>query len=265
MNRPTTVPTTTPQNTPVAFVVRKYRPGGEELGCLGASALSADPNLLPWAHSLLVAEPTSNRVLIGHRGAVWLDLVARGRSCHGSTPELGVNAVHLLVDALANVRRWHEDNPSVHDALGPRTLSTGTISGGVQRNVVPDSARAEIDFRAGELDDWRTLGDNLAGVVGDSVDVVPNVSVGPVYSDSEAGFVRVASAIAGERGIEAPEPPVAQFITDACVLTPSLGDVPTVIWGPGSADLAHVVDEWCSVDEITQATAMYGELLDRYA
>lgn len=239
--------------------------GGEELGCLGAAALCAEHGLLPKAHALLISEPTSNLPLVGHRGAVWVDLVASGRSCHGSTPELGVNAVHLLTDALVRVRRWHEENPSVHDVLGPRTLSTGTISGGVQRNVVPDHARAELDFRAGVPDDWRTLADNLAGVVGDDMQVAPNVSVGPVYTEPDEAFVRAATAIAASRDLEAPEPPVARFITDASVLTPALGDVPTLIWGPGSADLAHVVDEWCAVDEIVQAAEMFDALLDGYA
>jgi succinyl-diaminopimelate desuccinylase len=45
------------------------------------------------------------------------------------------------------------------------------------------------------------------------------------------------------------------------VLTPALGQVPTLICGPGSPDQAHVVDEWCEVDEIVTASALYLDLL----
>ncbi|WP_367648449.1 hypothetical protein [Burkholderia lata] len=47
--------------------------GGEETGCEGARAIvdtRADP-LRPLG-ALIVGEPTSNRALIGHKGALWL-------------------------------------------------------------------------------------------------------------------------------------------------------------------------------------------------
>lgn len=253
------------QNSADAPPVSVLLTGGEELGCLGATELANGPGTLPATNALVIAEPTANYPLHGHRGAVWVDLVASGQSCHGSTPELGVNAIHLLTDALDRVRRWHVENPSMHEVLGARTLSTGTIAGGVQRNVVPDRARAELDFRAGGRDDWEGLADQLRLLVGDGTDVVANVSVPPVYTEPSEALVGTTRAIAGRYVDGVPDPPVARFITDASVLTPALGGVPTVIWGPGSADQAHVVDEWCATDEIVDAVEMYGELLEDYA
>jgi succinyl-diaminopimelate desuccinylase len=58
---------------------------------------------------------------------------------------------------------------------------------------------------------------------------------------------------------------VARFFTDASVLTPALGGVPTLICGPGSPDQAHVVDEWCDTAEIMTASAIYLGVLQRLA
>lgn len=65
-----------------------------------------------------------------------------------------------------------------------------------------------------------------------------------------------------------PAPP-ARFFTDASALvgllagqsagTPAV--VPTVILGPGEPDQCHVVDEFCRVDRVEQATEVYRELL----
>ena len=45
---------------------------GEETGCEGAAHLARTPGALGRASALLVAEPTDNRPVIGHKGALWL-------------------------------------------------------------------------------------------------------------------------------------------------------------------------------------------------
>ena len=50
---------------PVSLVLT----AGEETGCLGAAHLAAI-GALPQASGIVVAEPTGNRVGIGHRGAL---------------------------------------------------------------------------------------------------------------------------------------------------------------------------------------------------
>src|SRR5690606_12102087 len=66
---------------------------GEETGCRGARHLIRSGHHLERVGALLVAEPTNNRVLLGHKGALWLRLALRGKSAHGSMPEQGENAL----------------------------------------------------------------------------------------------------------------------------------------------------------------------------
>ena len=95
---------------------------------------------------LVVAEPTSNEVFVGHKGALWLELSAKGIAAHGSMPEKGVSAIYHLVDAIVKLRDFEFDCPT-HEFLGAPTLNVGTITGGTKINVVPDSAVAQVDIR----------------------------------------------------------------------------------------------------------------------
>lgn len=233
---------------PVAIVLT----GQEEVGSLGAAALAARAGALPPARVLLVAEPTANRPVLGHRGVVWMDVVARGRSCHASTPHLGENAVEKLMDALAGIRAWAASNPRRHDVLGDRTVSIGRIGGGVLRNVVPDAARAELDVRTPEPDDAAELPRVLQELVGGLATVETALSLPPVLTPPDDPWVGLARQAAVGLA-EADGPDVARFFTDASVLTPALDGVPTVVCGPGSPDQAHVVGESCPVEQIIAA------------
>jgi succinyl-diaminopimelate desuccinylase len=246
-----------PGAVPIALVLTAQ----EEVGSLGAAALTRDRGLLPASRFLLIAEPTSNQPVLGHRGALWLDLVSAGRSCHGSTPQLGENAIEKLVDAVSRVRVWAEETAATHEVLGRRTLNVGRIRGGTLRNIVPDSAVAELDFRTPLEEDARALPGQLDELVGELASVQRVLSLPPVYTPPEDAWVQLVGQVARPHVDLSEGPRVARFFTDASVLTAALGDVPTVICGPGSPDQAHVVDEWCEVDQVETATTIYAELL----
>lgn len=247
-----------PENAlPISLVLTAQ----EEVGSLGASALTRQPELLPDSRFLLIAEPTSNVPVVGHRGAVWIDLVTHGRSCHGSTPHLGENAIDKLVRALHLVRQWEAQNPASHGVLGARTLNIGRVEGGALRNIVPDHANAQLDFRTPLEQDARALAGSLGDLLRDIADVNPVLSLPPVLTDPGDEWMQLTRATVSKHVPIGNEAPVARFFTDASVLTAALGGVPTVICGPGSPDQAHVVDEWCELSEVTMASWIYLDLL----
>ncbi|MGE3615558.1 MAG: M20/M25/M40 family metallo-hydrolase [Gemmatimonadales bacterium] len=114
---------------------------GEETGGEGAQAANA---LEPKGRFLINGEPTENRLSIGQKGAVTLELRARGKAAHSAYPEEGHSAIDALLDAIARVRTI--DLPS-DPVLGDTTLNVGLISGGVASNVIPPDARATLMYR----------------------------------------------------------------------------------------------------------------------
>lgn len=114
---------------------------GEENGSDGALAAAA---LEPKGRFLINGEPTENRLSIGQKGSLRIDLDAEGRAAHSAYPEEGFSAVTALLDTLERIRGL----PLPSDPLlGPSTLNIGTIHGGVAPNVIAPSAKAQVHFR----------------------------------------------------------------------------------------------------------------------
>src|ERR1700733_3150055 len=122
-------------NLALLFVV------GEERNSAGALAAAKSPR---GSKFLINGEPTENKLALGSKGALRLEVVASGRMAHSAYPELGESAIEKLLDALHVVRRVRLP---VDKVLGASTLNIGTISGGRAPNVIPDHAQAEIFIR----------------------------------------------------------------------------------------------------------------------
>src|SRR5258708_17605563 len=110
----------------------------EEGGCIGSEHL-ARTQLLGRAGAMIVGEPTSNYPYVGHKGSLKFHARFRGVSAHGSTPELGVNAIYKAVRAVSKLEAFDFGQPA-HPVIGKPTMNVGTFEGGNTVNAVPDAA-----------------------------------------------------------------------------------------------------------------------------
>jgi acetylornithine deacetylase len=117
---------------------------GEENGSDGALAAA---HLGPRGRFLINGEPTENRLSIGQKGSLRVDLQATGRAAHSAYPDEGVSAIAALLDTIERIRRM----PLPSDPLlGQSTLNLGLIGGGVAPNVIPPAASAQLLVRTVE-------------------------------------------------------------------------------------------------------------------
>jgi len=93
---------------------------------------------------LIDGEPTDNHLAEGHKGVLWIRLLASGVTAHSAYPELGESATGKLVECLYDLSRYTFPADPV---LGPSLLNIGKLSGGVAPNVLADTAQAEILIR----------------------------------------------------------------------------------------------------------------------
>ncbi|GAA2425024.1 M20 family metallopeptidase [Actinomadura vinacea] len=229
---------------------------GEETGCDGAARI--DPALLDPAGLLLVAEPTGNRIVLGHKGALWLRATARGVSAHGSRPELGRNAIAGLAAAALRVH-GHDAWPE-SPAHGRATVNVGTFHSGVQPNLVPDRAEMLLDVRTipGFGSDEAVA--EISRLCGPGVEIERVLDLPGVATDPAApGLGAVLETLVP--GSSAEPPAYATYFTDASVLTAKLGGPAVVVYGPGDPDQAHVTDETCSVANIEACAGALHRLL----
>jgi acetylornithine deacetylase len=217
------------RNMALLFVV------GEERNSTGAFAAAKESR---GSKFIINGEPTENKLALGSKGAMRLELVATGRMAHSAYPELGESAIEKLLDALNEVRRIPLPTDKI---LGPSTLNIGTISGGRAPNVIPDHARAEVFIRLVDA------GDRTRALVNQAVtgkaDVKEVLVVPAVLLGSLPGF----------------ETTVVAFTTDI----PAFGDAwgkPYLV-GPGTIHVAHTSEERILKSEITEAIQIYKRMV----
>lgn len=225
--------------TPVALLLTS----DEEIGSLGARA-SRHAVAECVVGAVVVPEATGNIVHLGHRGALWLDVVTKGVAAHGSTPAKGESAIMKVVDVLARARTGL---PLASDAfLGDETFNVGTIDGGSAPNIVPDAAHVVVDHRTvgdgRELVSWWRSQPEV-----DSVSARIDLP-GVVTSPDDPWVLGVSSTVAAT--------PVTYF-TDASILAEAAPGAPIVVWGPGTPALMHAANESASLAEVDGAIDAY--------
>lgn len=227
----------------------------EETGCEGSFHLAKHPEVLGGAAAVLVGEPTANRPLLGHKGALWLRVSWQGKAAHGSMPHLGDNAaIKAARGALA--LHEHDFGVSPHPYLGAATLNLGIISGGHKVNIVPDRAEVRADLRTLPGQSHDKMAAAVAALLPEA-QIERFKDAEAIWSEPDDPWVSSVFAIAAKYLGEPPQPAGAPYFTDGSALKGALGGAPTVLLGPGQAETAHTVDEWCLAGDIQTAAEMY--------
>ena len=229
-------------------------------------AKAARPHL-PQTELVVIGEPTELRICTAAKGLAAYTLSVEGQATHGSVPGAGRNAILRAAELLpAFGTHAHALACRAHPLLGPGVLNVGVIRGGLKPNIVPSSCEAEISRRL--LPD-ETPASARAQVLG----ALEEVGGEPDWRLSDAwwtvdpyengdrtiiGAFQRAAARAGIADVAATGFPAS---SDAAYF-----GAPVVIFGPGSLDQAHSLDEWVEIDEMIAATATYLQfVLDRLA
>jgi acetylornithine deacetylase len=207
---------------------------GEETTSDGAREANLHP---PGSRYIINGEPTENKLVVGSKGNLRLDIRSKGKMAHSAYPHLGESAIDKLLDVLVDLRKV----PLPHDPLlGPATLNIGVISGGRAANVVPDQATAQIVIRTvnGSEELRRKISELLEGWC-------------------EFEFVRDTPALRMEK-LDGYATDVVAFATDLPSLT-RWGR--PVLLGPGSISVAHTEHECVCKAELVKAVDMYCRLV----
>ena len=236
--------------------------GGEETGCDGARALAASGKGAQALSLLIVGEPTANYPCIGHKGALWLEGVALGKTAHGSMPEKGDNAIYKATRAIETLREIRLEDQ--HPLMGRATLNIGTFHAGLNINSVPDRATFTVDMRTVPGMVHECLCGKLRNLLGNGITLEPLVDVPPLHS--EAGNPAIAAVFdVCAKYHDAPlVPRSVPFFTDGSTLGPLTGNPPTVILGPGEPAMAHQTDEYCHTARIEEAVTIYRSIIEAH-
>ncbi|MFT7057931.1 MAG: acetylornithine deacetylase [Pseudorhodobacter sp.] len=247
----------------------------EEVGCRGVGTMI--DAMAGWATQprlCLVGEPTSLDIAIGHKGKVALRVTCTGRGGHSSTAPLSLNAIHLAMEFGQVVRalqaRIATQGPFDPDYDVPyTTLHLGTISGGVQVNIVAHSCVIDMEIRSLAGHDPALLIAELeaaaAAIVAPLRGDFPEaaIQIDRLWDYPGLGTAPDAESVSFFKGLTGNNSHVkVPYGTEGGLFAARLG-LPTVICGPGSMAQGHMPDEYLEIDQLDRCEAMLMRLLAR--
>jgi putative selenium metabolism hydrolase len=227
---------------------------------------------------VVVGEPTEMNVYRGHKGRVELKVVAKGRSIHAASNQLGDNAIYKLLPVIAGIRDLN-DQLHTDPFLGQGRITVTKMD--VQTpsiNAVPDECTIYIDRRL-------TFGETKEEAMAQVEALIPvadrdavKVEMLQYDTPSYTGFrypvekYFPAWALAEDHpfvqaGLEAhrrlwtgtPHTGKLNFSTNA-IYWMGKANIPTIIFAAGDETTAHGIHDQVPLDDMVRATEFYALL-----
>jgi putative selenium metabolism hydrolase len=227
----------------------------------------------------VITEPTNMNIYRGHRGRLEMQVEVKGRSCHGSAPERGDNAVYKVARIALEIEKLNERLRS-DPFLGKGTITvTEARSSSPSLCAVPDGAAIHLDRRL-------TLGETKESAVAEVLDAARRAGVDdarvvvltyaePAYTgviyptekyyptwalDADSPWLRQAAA--AYSGVLGREPLVDKwtFSTNGVAIA-GMNGIACLGLGPGNEVLAHAANEACPIEHLSGAAAFYAALV----
>lgn len=210
------------------------------------------------ADLVICGEPTDLTVGVTAKGALMLRASLAGRGAHGSTPELGRNAILegvAMFNRIASLPFMNEARPPFDRA----SANLGRIVGGDAINKVADRCAMHIDVRYLPGQDPDDVLDQLASL-GDWV-IDPLLRIPPLDVSPNAPLVRALRSAAARNGGD--ERPSSRDGTSDGVAFAQVG-VPAVEFGPHGRG-HHGPDEHVSISSLRAYRSALGDFLHQAA
>lgn len=191
----------------------------------------------------------SHAVITAHNGCLHLEATVTGKIGHAAEPERAVDALEVtnavlsaLYASRAALADIHTDVPGI---VSP-TLVVGTIEGGINTNVVPDSVRFRIDRRILPGESVDAVEQGLTELIRSAAAAFPGASasveriMAALPLVPQPGWEKIAEAIrAAAADLTGEEIPYvgAKLFTDARLYAEK--GIPVVLYGAGPRTLAE--------------------------
>ena len=231
---------------------------------------------------VVIAEASQLNLKIGQRGRAEIVVETFGKPCHSANPEKGINSVYKMAKVIEAIQTL---KPTHHPVLGDGILELTDIKSSPYpgASVVPEYCRATYDRRllVGEtkesvLAPIQELLDKLMAedpqlkakvsyAVGKETCYTGNEIEGErffpgwLYGEEEE-FIKDTFAKLKEKGFS-PEITQYNFCTNGSHYAGEAG-IRTFGLGPSRENLAHTVNEYIEIEQLTKVTECYHGVLE---
>lgn len=218
---------------------------------------SADGSELPMG--AIVGEPTQLVAVAAHNGVLRGRIVCHGPGGHSSRPGGVRNPITVAAAVVQHLATTEaEQLASMDGGFGSPTLAVTLIEGGEAINIIPREVALSYDRRVlpGEDPDlvWQRLRDDLEHTFEGVTVERPMLADHGLSPTADSPFTQAVLRATGTNVVTH-----VPFGSDASKIA-RLG-IPALVFGAGSIDRAHKVDEYVEVDQLEQAVAMLSAVL----
>ncbi len=224
---------------------------------------------------VVIGEPTNMNIYRGQRGRLQMKVVAKGRSAHAASFQLGDNAVYKMLPIIAGVRDMQDrlaDDPFLGKGGAVVTkIECQTPS----LNAVPDECTIYIDRRLTFGESKEVALEQIRGLPGADQAIAsilfydrPSYT-GYVFPVEEyypawalaADHALVQAGQAAYRAAYGSEPKLGKwnFSTNGVYWQGKAG-IPSIGFGPGNEIYAHTVNDQVALADVVQSTLFYALL-----
>ncbi|MCA1063068.1 peptidase [Rossellomorea sp. AcN35-11] len=221
------------------------------------------------ADAAIIPEPTNMKLFPKQQGSMWFRIKVKGKPAHGGTRYEGVNAIdkaYTVIRALQHLessRNGKVEDPLYSSIPIPLPINIGRIESGKWPSSVPDLA--VIEGRVG-VGPWETMPEvekEVEAVISNLNKVDPWFEHHPVEIEWFGGrwqpgdlpcdheLVKSLSHYMKQVLRTTPIVEASPWGTDGGILSKG-GDIPVIVFGPGTTEVAHDKDEYIELDRIYQ-------------
>lgn len=218
------------------------------------------------ADACILTEPSEGKLILGHKGFVWAELVTSGRAAHGSRWDLGVSAIGKMGRIIVALEQFDREvlRKRVHPLVGPASMHCALIQGGTGLSTYAPECRLKVERRTlpGEAPDQvvREL-EEVVRQAGEATEVRCLFDRSPLLCDREAPVARcLREAVSAVTGRPPAEAGVAYWM-DAAIF--AAAGIPTVNYGAAGAG-AHEAVEWVDLDSVVTCAQILAEAARRF-
>jgi acetylornithine deacetylase len=218
------------------------------------------------ADGCILTEPSEGRLILGHKGFVWAEVVTRGRAAHGSRWDIGVSAVGKMGRIVAALERFDQEDlrKRVHPLVGPASMHCALIEGGTGLSTYAPECRLRVERRTLPGETPEQVVRELKDVVrraGEEAEVRCFFDRPPLVCDRESPVACcLRDAVSTVTGRSPAEAGVAYWM-DAALF--AAAGIPTVNYGPAGAG-AHEAVEWVDLKSVVTCAQVLAESARRF-
>jgi len=221
----------------------------------------------------IIAEPSGvENVFNAHKGSLWLEITALGKTAHGSTPWLGVNAFEKILKIARaideelkpmlakKVSKFQTTSPGGNTAT---IMLGGIVRGGTSVNTVPERCSFTVDRRFIPEESIDEVKGEIFDLLQKLQDQDEELKIETkILTETDSCYTSLDSPLC-----MAVVESVAEVTNKKPSVTMCMGSldmryfvnagVPTISYGPGNMQMAHVENECVSIEDLMTSAKVY--------